>query len=57
MGEKHVYVCQHHRLLPILENDNADTQNLILVAAKTSDYRRSFVVHTLPTNHFLEVGL
>ena len=54
------YACQPHRLLPILENntDNADTdaQNLILVAAETSDYRRTCVVHTLPTDHFLEVG-
>lgn len=46
------YRVRRSNLVPVLE----EARGLVLVAAETVDYRRVAVVHTRPSDHFLEVG-
>ena len=46
------YRVRKNMLLPVLEH----SQNLILVTSETTDYRRTAIVQTLATDHFIEIG-
>jgi hypothetical protein len=46
------YNVRRSNLIPVLEHE----ERLILVASETNDYRRMSCVHTLATDHFLEIG-
>jgi hypothetical protein len=46
------YKVRRTHLMPVLE----DQTSLIIVASETTDYRRMAIVHTLPDDHFMEIG-
>jgi hypothetical protein len=63
------YLVQPHFLIPILDEalvqkstsqsfkyDANDSNSLVLVYPETSQYRRVCVLHTAPSEHFVEIG-